>query len=781
MLRERYRVSVLPDHAESVRAAILEAESFGACAPHPLPPIPGYQLLRELHRGGQGVVFEAIQLSTHRNVAIKFIRGGPLASARQRTRFDREVQILGQLRHPSIVAIHDSGRSGDCVYYVMDLIDGTPLDEWLTRDAGSSASGVRAAPFSHEPPAAAVLALPVRDVIRLFVEICDAVNAAHLRGILHRDLKPRNILVDANGNPHILDFGLGKFMDDAGGSSDGHSITEPGQFIGSLPWSSPEQAAGSNDIDSRSDVYSIGVMLFHAVTRRFPYPTSGNLPEVVQRILTAEAPPPSRLARRDSGEARLDADFDTVVLKCLHKDRERRYQTAGELARDLRHYLAHEPIEAKADSSWYVLKKALRRHWIQASVAAAFVTLLAGAAVGFSVLYTQASQQAQIAQRLLDEKGRTDAAMARNAEAKQASYRYLLGLLSDVGPHRSSDAPATLDALRAAAARLENDLAQQPREIAELRDLIGQIYWGMRRFDDAVAIYSVAIGQCRAALGEDAPYLVELHNNLGLVRRDQRDLPGAIAAGREAYRLALRVHGERHVETAAVMRNLALTLGAAGDPEAGPLYQAALALRRELLTESDPRVIRDCLWDAIGAYGQGRYDEGARLLADAERMINAAFGENSAFAAGYLFEIAVTLFGHGQYAQAEEYCRRDLQLRELGNDRDSLDVAKTQLLWGRVHVQLGRAAEAEPLIRQCLEIRRRDLRSDDYLIPLAESILGDCLRAQGRYDEAAPLLHSSYATLADPSSGAPPDKVNDALQRLSRLEEELRQATASKR
>lgn len=317
----------------------------------PSVTIPGYTLVRELHRGGQGVVYQGFQLSTQRRVAIKIMRDGPLATGADRARFEREIQILAQLRHPNIVAIHDSGRSAEHDFYVMDLVDGKPLDVHV--HAVSASLGARPR---------------IEATLRLFAKVCHAANAAHLRGVIHRDLKPRNVLVDSAGEPRVLDFGVARFVDaDANESTQG--FTAPGQFVGSLPWSSPEQAEGL-PIDIRTDVYSLGVMLYQALTGRFPYPVTGRASEIISRIRSQDPTRPNSIVPS------LDGDLSTLVLKCLAKTPDRRYQSAGDLARDIEHYLAGEPIEARRDSALYLARKTIRRFRAPLAILAGFVLLL---------------------------------------------------------------------------------------------------------------------------------------------------------------------------------------------------------------------------------------------------------------------------------------------------------------------------------------------------------------------------------------------------------------------
>ena len=310
--------------------------------------IPGYTIVRELHRGGQGVVYLARQDGTGRQVAIKLMREGALARQSERIRFEREIQVLAQLDNPNIVTIHDSGIAGGCGYYVMDYIAGRKLDEYVQRNE-----------------------LDVDAILRLFVKICRAINSAHLRGVIHRDIKPGNIRVTPEGEPHILDFGLAKLESvDGRVSAAPTQMTATGQFVGSLPWSSPEQARGDAvKIDVRTDVYALGVILYQLLTGQFPYTINGPMPEVVARIV-GETP-----ARPSVHNPRVSPSLDTITLKALAKSREGRYQTPGDFARDIERLMAGEPIEAKRDTFGSLSRQLLRHYWVPIAVGAVLLSM----------------------------------------------------------------------------------------------------------------------------------------------------------------------------------------------------------------------------------------------------------------------------------------------------------------------------------------------------------------------------------------------------------------------
>lgn len=332
----------------------------------PMPNIPGYIINREIHRGGQGIVYQAIQEGTHRKVAIKVLIEGPLASQRARRRFEREIELIANLKHRNIVGIFHSGETENGHQFcVMDYVRGLPLTAYAS-DKDCS----------------------LEDVLALFSKVCSAITYAHQHGIIHRDLKPSNILVDSDGEPKVLDFGLAKTLSSP---ADG-LVSLTGQIVGTLPYMSPEQAKGNPDeIDTRTDIYSLGVILYELLTGHYPYTVVGNMIDVLKNIAETPPTPPSRewksgsgVSHRSSGRVRagkcpIDDEVQTIVLKTLSKEKERRYQSAAEIARDIDRYLHDEPIDAKRDSGWYVLKKSVRKHRTAVLATLAFIVIVAGA------------------------------------------------------------------------------------------------------------------------------------------------------------------------------------------------------------------------------------------------------------------------------------------------------------------------------------------------------------------------------------------------------------------
>jgi tRNA A-37 threonylcarbamoyl transferase component Bud32/tetratricopeptide (TPR) repeat protein len=340
--------------------------------------IPGYHNVVELSRGGQGIVYKAVHAVTKRKVAIKMLLRGAYASARELHRFEREIEIVAALRHPNIVTVFDSGVTPDQrPFVVMEYIHGLPLDKFVKDKLAKATKRTR---WMYEPH------------MRLFQRIAAAVQHAHARGVIHRDLKPGNILIDDAGEPHIVDFGMARSLS----LSRGPTPTMTHEFGGTLAYASPEQVGGDPErIDVRTDVYSLGVILYELLTGEYPYEVSGSISEIVRNIEHAEPVRPSSL------EPSIGYEAETIIMKALAKEPERRYQSAGELARDVEDFLNGRPISARSQSAWYLVRKMARRHKTG--------VVMGGVVAGLVVVATAAAfvaqGQAGVAQR---EKARAD-------------------------------------------------------------------------------------------------------------------------------------------------------------------------------------------------------------------------------------------------------------------------------------------------------------------------------------------------------------------------------------
>ncbi len=328
-----------------------------------LPILDDYDVLEEIARGGMGVVYRAHQKSLNRVVALKMILAGPLASPEAVRRFRIEAENAAGLEHPHIVPIYEVGESHNQPYFAMKLVDGGSLT--LHLDA-----------FVADPGAAA----------RLIGTVARAVHHAHQRGILHRDLKPANILLDAQGQPHVTDFGLAKRME--GSAAD----TSSGAMAGTPAYMAPEQVEGKSRLTTAVDVYGLGAVLYELLTGQPPFKARTPL-ETLLQVTRDEPVPPSR------HRPRLPRDLEVICLKCLRKEPSRRYASAEELAEDLARFDRGEPIAARAVNQWERGVKWVRRNPVMSAMAAALVlVLVAGVIVSsyFAVTAWQKAKEAEI-------------------------------------------------------------------------------------------------------------------------------------------------------------------------------------------------------------------------------------------------------------------------------------------------------------------------------------------------------------------------------------------------
>jgi len=377
----------------------------GGDLPDLRPLLVGYEILERIDRGGQAVVYRAVQAKPRRQVAIKIMLGGATASADQRRRFESEVEMISRLQHPNLVTIHDSMVVDNCFFYTMPYVNGARIDDHV---------------LLHDRS--------VEQIVGLMIKICRAINHCHQKGVIHRDIKPSNILVDGDGEPHLIDFGLARDMGSTRDPSRTYSIS--GQVIGTLYYLSPEQAAGrSKSADTRTDVYGLGLTLYQLLTQQFPYKVEGSPEEVRQRII--EQPPisvqralmtstvHSKVRSEVAGSAGILSDVDAVIRRALEKEPERRYQTAALLAEDLERCLRGEPVTARSGNRVYRMRKWVRRHRVAAITSGVIAATIAAALVTVTIAWRRSERALAQSAAALDRSNRAvkayrDVLMARS-------------------------------------------------------------------------------------------------------------------------------------------------------------------------------------------------------------------------------------------------------------------------------------------------------------------------------------------------------------------------------
>lgn len=327
-----------------------------------LPALPpGYRFDAMLRRGGQALVVKAIQESTDRTVALKIITGEQ-ATPNAAARMELEFEVIRRLQHPSIVRLYDSGQVQGLRFLAMEFIEGRHLDVWL----------------EDEDP-------PLSERVALTTKICRAVHFAHQRGVIHRDLKPSNIIIDGDGDPHVLDFGIAKPTFDAMSLRE---LTKTGEFAGTLPYASPEQLSGDPDlVDIRTDVHALGLLLYESLAQRHAWHAHGSIADLIRAITDLEPDPVTQFNRG------VDEDLEAITMCALAKDPDRRYQSAEALERDLRRWLSGDAVEARGQGRWYLLRKTLAKHRLLV-VATTLVFLVLAAATGVSWSFWKQEQDA---------------------------------------------------------------------------------------------------------------------------------------------------------------------------------------------------------------------------------------------------------------------------------------------------------------------------------------------------------------------------------------------------
>lgn len=715
--------------------------------------VAGYRVIRELGRGGMGVVFEAEQVRTHRLVALKVIRELHALDDHHRRLFSREVRTLARLKHPHIAAVYDAGTTeAGHPYFAMELVRGRTLTEF-----------VQAGPDGGGPVA-------LRDRLRLFQRVCLAVSYAHQRGVIHRDLKPSNVLVtggEANDSTFsdrltaevkVLDFGLARLVDD---DTAPVSITvETGRIRGTLAYTSPEQARGDTDhVDTRSDVYSLGVMLYQLICGSMPHDLRGiPLPAAIQRICEQAPAPLTIPAAQDSKSPRarrssVPGELRTIVHKALEKEPERRYQSAAALSDDIERFLLRQPILAQPPGWMYVVRKFIARHRVASALAAAILLLLVAfagyASVGAARLASE-RDKALAAERLAEER-LAEAEVARD-EARTAAgeanavSQFLQDMLASADPKRRGRDVRVTDLLDQAAASLETAASSvDPQMAGALHLTLGRTYRILGLFDRAQVQIDQAIAYYERELGHEAPRTLEARNERGVLLQDTGDPVAAEAVFREVLIAQERTLPRHDPAVITTRNNIALMLQERGFyAEALTLFQEVLDARTLALGENH----KDTLEAANNLAGvlihQGRWQEAEPLCLRVLEQQRRVLGDEHPDTLVSANDLALLLKRQGKLKESEALFREALAglRKNLGDEH--LDVLITALNLASVLRELGELDEAAELSRGSVEIAKRTLPPDSWYTVSFRGGYGRTLLIQSQYEAAEPELLAWY-------------------------------------
>jgi tetratricopeptide (TPR) repeat protein len=677
-----------------------------------------YKILGVLGQGGMGFVYLAQQASPRREVALKVIRPG-IATPSMLRRFEHEGHVLGRLQHPGIAQIFEAGAA-DIGYgqpqpfFAMELVKGVILTEF-----------------------AELRRLNVRERLDLMVRVCNAVQHAHQRGLIHRDLKPGNILVSAEGQPKVLDFGVARATD-----SDIQATTiqtDVGQLVGTLPYMSPEQvAADPLALDTRSDVYALGVILYELLTGRLPHDVKRKMiPEAVRIIRDQE---PTRLS---SINKVFRGDIETIVGKALEKDRDRRYQSAAELADDIRRFLRDEPLVARPPSRTYQLRKfAKRNKAVVVGVAAVFLVLVLGV-VGTSIGLARAIAS--------EAKAQAEAAQAQREAAKARRVTDILERMfraSDPDQSRGREITAR-EVLDNASALVRGELDSQPEVAAEVNMILAEVYSALGLQDNALAHAGAAIDSARRAgpVADEPLAMALIVQALRAIEGDRLDAARASLDEAEAVAAGFDPASEAATELINVQAQLAEAEGR--NEEADRLYLLAVERATVAHGPNAPATLRYKNNLAVRLGGLGRLEESIRLQQEALDGRIVTLGPLHPETAISWNNLGSALRQAGRYEEAEAKFREALRIRETIYDADHTYIGSSLNSIAATRRSLGDRAGAEPLYRRALAIYRKRLgpahpRLASMLQNLASlrQDLGDLEEAQALYNEALQMQFS---------------------------------------
>lgn len=707
--------NINPESSESESSETLEsAASVGARVPLTPKLVGPYQLIRKLGEGGMGQVWLAEQTApVKREVALKLIRAGMFSSA-VLGRFESERQSLAIMNHPAIAKVFDAGATPDGQpYFVMEYVAGQPITRYCDE---------------HR--------LSIRQRLELFIRVCEGVQHAHQKAIIHRDLKPSNILVDeVDGQPlpRIIDFGIAKVATEVESEAERTFITKLGALVGTPGYMSPEQAdPNQRDVDTRTDVYSLGVVLYELLTGALPFEPAvfrKSFQEAL-RILHEEDPlsPSNRLKKEPatmtaSADLRgvqpthlvslLHGDLDWVTMKALARERDRRYNAPSELAADVSHYLHNEPVVARPPSIGYKLRKYVQRH----KAAVAFASMALVFLIGFGI-----NEYFQV-RRITRERDRAD---------RVTQFMVNMFRVSDPGESRGNSITAR-EVLDKGSKEIEEGLAKDPQLQAKLMGTMGHVYLNMGLFKEAHSFLEKSVEAWRRTGAAPDPSTLNTMAILSfLLIREGRNAE-AEALLRETISAESRALGPKSEATLSSQRYLASALEAEGK------YSDADKLMRETLA-ADKASLGAKHWETLLAMNvlanilddENRYSDAEALYRETMQLQIETLGPDHPDTLTSAANLASELKNEGKLAEAEKLHRETLATRTRVLGADHPDTLAVKLNLANTLYAAKRYTGAESLYRETIAAQQRVLGPDSPDTLLTQENLANMLRDDGR-------------------------------------------------
>ena len=684
--------------------------------------IGAYRLTGVLGRGGMGTVYRAVRAdgAFDQQVAVKLLRP-EMASDEGLRRFRDERQILASLHHPGIAHILDGGvlcEDGPCAerpYLVMELVDGTPIDQYCDEQR-----------------------LPVEKRVALLRQVAQAVQHAHRKLVVHRDLKPSNVLITPEGRVKLVDFGIAKLLEQGPAPSE-DPLAEAEQRWITPEYAAPEQIARA-PITTATDVYQLGLLAHQLLAGHRPFAAPGRLPhEVARRVLREEVPAPSSMLRhrpeaapsfqtlsdRRSTKPRqlqhaLRGDLDHIVMKAMRKEPEHRYASAEAFDEDLRRYQNDLPVEARPATWRYRTSRFLQRHRL--GIAATVLLVLMGA--GYA-----ASMVSQVRET------------ARQHDKAEALATFMTDLFEMSDPSEAaSEAITARDLLDRGARRAQSGLHRQPTTQAAFLNVTGDVYRRLGLYDEAQPLLKQALSVRQRIHGTRHPDVAESLHALGRLRYEQGRYNAAALLYRQALKMRGELLGRRHPDAATTLRALGWVHQQTDrHAAADSLFRRALSIRRSALGPDHPDVAESMSDRAASLRIRGRYQEAERRYRQALRRYRQAFGQTHLSVAEGLHNMAVVMQNQGRYGEAASYAQKALQRYRALFGEQHPDVATSLSNLAYVQQKVGRYDNAERNYRRALAMRERLLGDDHPHVANSLNNLAALLQDRGRYQKAEPL------------------------------------------
>jgi serine/threonine protein kinase len=693
--------------------------------------VGAYTLVSQIGQGGMGQVWLAEQTAPiKRQVALKLIRVGRFDDSVLQ-RFYAERQSLAMMDHPAIAKVFDAGATSDGQpYFVMEYVPGQPITDYCDQKR-----------------------LTIRERLELFVKVCEGVQHAQQKAVIHRDLKPANILVvevDGKPVPRIIDFGLAKA---ASPNLDGETLlTQAGDWLGTPGYISPEQADPAMDVDTRTDVYSLGAVLYVLLTGFLPFETKKQRFDEFLRCLREEDPlrpsykvSANKETSKHTAEARgaeprqlislLHGDLDWITMKALEKDRARRYGSPIELAADIEHYLRNEPVAARPASVGYRARKYVLRHKaLVAGTAAVFAVLVVGVvtstwqAVKARRAEAQAQQQSAIAQAVSD--------------FLQKDLLAQAGASAQSGPNAKPDPDLKVrTALDRAAERIEGKFARQPDVEAAIRNTIGQTYTDLGLYPEASKQLERALNLRRRVLGPEHPDTLKSMSDLAIVYVDEGRYGQGEALHSQTLEIRRRVLGPEHPDTLKSMNRLVVVYDREGKyAEAEALGSQALEIQRRVLGPEHLDTLSTVNRLAFVYYREGKYAQAEALDGQTLEVRRRVLGPEHPDTLKSMMTLATVWDREGKYAECEALGSQTLEIQRRVLGPEHLDTLISMNNLASVYDDEGKYAEAEALHSQTLEIKRRVVGPEHPDTLLSMMNLANAYDGEGKYAQAEALL-----------------------------------------